>query len=73
MAKTNAQATVRYVGPVDYASGTFVGLEFDPPEVDGPVYGKHSGIVRGGSISIVPRAWASWSSRRKSSPRICLL
>ena len=31
------QATVRYVGPVDYASGTFVGLEFDPPDVDGPV------------------------------------
>ena len=47
MAKTNAAATVRYVGPVDYASGTFVGLEFDPPDVDGPVYGKHSGIVRG--------------------------
>ena len=47
MAKTNAPATVRYVGPVDYASGTFVGLEFDPPDVDGPVYGKHSGIVRG--------------------------
>ena len=47
MAKTNAPATVRYVGPVDYASGTFVGLEFDPPDVGGPVYGKHSGIVRG--------------------------
>ena len=47
MAKTGAAATVRYVGPVDYASGTFVGLEFDKPEVGGPVYGKHSGIVRG--------------------------
>ena len=47
MAKTGAAATVRYVGPVDYASGTFVGLEFDPPDVGGPVYGKHSGIVRG--------------------------
>ena len=47
MAKTNAQASVRFVGPVDYASGTFVGLEFDPPDVGGPVYGKHSGIVRG--------------------------
>ena len=22
-------------------------MEFDPPDVDGPVYGKHSGIVRG--------------------------
>ena len=41
--KTGAHATVKYVGPVDYTSGTFVGIEFDEDDAGG----KHSGIVKG--------------------------
>ena len=33
----------RYVGPVDYTSGTFVGVEFDADDAGG----KHSGVVKG--------------------------
>ena len=47
VAKTNVEAWVRFVGPVDYASGTFVGLEFDAPGPDSIAYGKHSGVVKG--------------------------
>ena len=38
---SGAKATVRYVGPVDYTRGTFVGIELDH---DG---GRNSGVVKG--------------------------